>query len=221
MIYLSLFWDFLQGFSLCEATQHDPLTMRAGYTCNFPLGNCHPGLQKHPLRARGGQCWKWVSWRLNAPFHFKFPKQVAGKCQASTSPSKAYGAGKGRYVLHAWEDDVEVGTPQPSPACFRRKPTFSPSTDSADLKHNEATDLLLSGSRSKGEERVWASNKTKISWNKEVHLDEEKKKELCKSNDIFDGTKSILGESQALDPRRRFESSPWIWSTLNKTLTIH
>lgn len=97
----------------------------------------------------------------------------------------------------------------------------SPSTDLANLKYNGATDLLLSGSRSKGEGRVWASNKTKPNWNKEGHLDGEKKEELCKSNDIFDGTKSILVESQALDPGRRFESSPWIRSTLNKTLTIH
>lgn len=33
--------------------------------------------------------------------------------------------------------------------------------------------------------------------------------------------KSILAESQVLDPGRRLESSPWICSTLNKTLTVH
>jgi len=114
-----------------------------------------------------------------------------------------------------------MGMLEPSPAQCRGKPTFCPSTDSSYLKYNGATDLLLTGSRSKEEGRVWASNKTKINWNKEGHLDEGKKKELCKSNGISDGTKSIFAESQALDPERRFESSPWIYSTFNKTLTIH
>lgn len=104
---------------------------------------------------------------------------------------------------------------------FTGKITFGPYTDSANLKYNGGTDLFLSGSRSKVEGRVWASKETKINWNKERHLDDEKKKELCKSNDISNGTKSILAESQVLDPGKRFESSPWNRSTLNRTLTIH
>lgn len=220
MIYKFSVWDFPQTFSFCEGMQCD-------HACWLPFAICISlwrtavlGFKVILKEAEGEQLVKMGLLRVGYTLPLLlFPKQAAGKHQVSAGSLRACGAGKGQYVLNACCGDGNIIV---LPSFVRKKTLPSAlSWDLASLKYNGATDLLLSRSRSKGEVRVWASSKTKIDWNKEGHLDEEKKKELCKSNDIFDETKSILAESQVLDPGRRFESSSWICSTLNKTLTIH